>query len=307
VHDKQVRRRRAVLGLLVGASLILLTAYFGESESSPLHSIQRGIVEVLSPVQEGANKALSPVRDVASWFSSTLRAKSQRDFYKHKAQVLQGEVAKLKQYQIDYQQLSREHLLDTSNDINQYAPVAATVYERDPQLWYSTIEVDKGSDDGVHANDPVLSDGGLIGKVLTAESTVSVVQLISDHSMSVTAEVQNTTGAPQGELVPAVGDPNQMLLTFLPPHAVIQPGDTVVTAGFKEGKYDSLYPPAIPIGTVTQASQAEILSNQQVQVAPTADLTHISNVQILTRPQGATQSASTTGGGTTNLAQVTGG
>ena len=45
MHDKQVRRRRAVLGVLVGASLILLTAYFGESQNSPLHSVQRGIVE----------------------------------------------------------------------------------------------------------------------------------------------------------------------------------------------------------------------------------------------------------------------
>ena len=72
MHDKQVRRRRAVLGLLVGVSLILLTAYFGESPSSPLHTVQRGVVEVLSPVQEGASKALKPVRDVAGWFSDTL-------------------------------------------------------------------------------------------------------------------------------------------------------------------------------------------------------------------------------------------
>ena len=79
VHDKQVRRRRAVLALLVGISLILLTAYFGESPDSPLHNVQRGIVEVLSPVQQGASTVLSPVKDVAGWFSDTLNAKSQRD------------------------------------------------------------------------------------------------------------------------------------------------------------------------------------------------------------------------------------
>ena len=79
MHSKQVRRRRAVLALLVGVSLILLTAYFGESTSSPLHTLQRGIVEVLSPVQEGASKALKPVRDIAGWFSDTFHAKAQRD------------------------------------------------------------------------------------------------------------------------------------------------------------------------------------------------------------------------------------
>ena len=50
-----------MLGLLVGVSLILLTAYFGESSSSPLHTVQRGVVEVLSPIQEGASTALKPV------------------------------------------------------------------------------------------------------------------------------------------------------------------------------------------------------------------------------------------------------
>jgi len=60
-------------------SLILLTAYFGESPNSPLHSVQRGIVEVLSPVQQGASTVLKPVRDIAGWFSDTLNAKSQRD------------------------------------------------------------------------------------------------------------------------------------------------------------------------------------------------------------------------------------
>ena len=79
MHDKQVRRRRAILALLVGVSLILLTAYFGESPSSPLHAVQRGIVEVLSPIQEGASKALKPVRDIAGWFSDTFHAKSERD------------------------------------------------------------------------------------------------------------------------------------------------------------------------------------------------------------------------------------
>ena len=61
MHDKQVRRRRAVLGLLVGASLILLTAYFGESAASPLHSVQRGIVALLSPIQQGASTILTPL------------------------------------------------------------------------------------------------------------------------------------------------------------------------------------------------------------------------------------------------------
>src|SRR5207302_6613201 len=112
VHDKQVRRRRAVLALLVGVSLILLSVYFGESPTSPLHTVQRGVVEVLSPIQEGASKALKPVRDIAGWFSDTLHAKSQRDQLRKQVQTLQAQVAQYRGAWIENQQLQRQVGLD---------------------------------------------------------------------------------------------------------------------------------------------------------------------------------------------------
>jgi rod shape-determining protein MreC len=290
VHDKQVRRRRAVLALLVGVSLILLTAYFGESPSSPLHTVQRGIVEALSPIQEGASKALKPVRDVAGWFSDTFHAKSQRDQLLKEVQTLRAENAKLQLAVIQNAQLQKEVGLDNSIGISSYQPVGAHVISRDPTLWYATVELDKGSSDGVRMDDPVVGDGALVGKVSTVGPTFSIVTLITDHSYAVTAQVQDQYGD-TGVLVPAVGNPNQMLLQYLPPHAPISVGQQVVTAGFKSGSLDSLYPPGIPIGQVSNANQNELLNNRQVQVNPAADLRHLDAVQILTRAGTGTQRA----------------
>jgi rod shape-determining protein MreC len=301
VHDKQVRRRRAVLGVLVGASLILLTAYFGESPSSPLHQVQRGIVEVLSPIQEGASKVLSPVRDVAGWFSDTFRAKSQVAGLRAQVQGLTTKLALLQDDALQNRQLKALVGLDAASGIKAYDPVAANVYQRDPQLWYATISVDKGSDDGVRLDDPVIGAQGLIGKVTTVDPTVSVVTLITDHSNAVTATVVGGKGD-TGVLVPAVGNPNQLLLQYLDPHAQISAGELVVTAGFKSGPLDSLYPPGIPIGTVSNASQNQLVNSQQVQVNPIVDLRRVTSVQILTRPAGAAQRAGI--GGVTQAAQV---
>ena len=77
MYDKTVRRRRVVLGLLVASSLILLTAYFGESAGGGLHSVQRGVLDVVSPIQEGASRALKPVRDLFGWAGDTFHAKGQ--------------------------------------------------------------------------------------------------------------------------------------------------------------------------------------------------------------------------------------
>src|SRR4029450_2979598 len=95
MHDRAVRRRRAVLAALVALSLILLTAYFGESAGGGLHSLQRAPSGVLSPVQEGATRALKPFRDLFGWFGDTLDAKSERDELKKESDALRLQVAPL--------------------------------------------------------------------------------------------------------------------------------------------------------------------------------------------------------------------
>lgn len=273
--------------MLVCVSLILLTAYFGESPNSPLHSVQRGIVQVLSPIQEGASTVLSPFRDVANWFSDTFHARSEVVQLRKKVQTLTDELAAAQNAEILNRQLSKEVHLDAALSIDSYRPVTADVIGRDPTLWYQTIEIDRGSNDGVQLNDPVVGDGALVGKVSVVASGVSIVQLITDHTVNVAAQVQDQNGD-TGLLVPAVGNPNELLLEDLPHIAPGQPGpqigQLVVTAGYKAGPLQSLYPRGIPIGQVTNASENSLINNQEVQVSPAADLRHLSVVQVLTAP-----------------------
>lgn len=285
-----------VLGLLVAVSLILLTAYFGETPSSPLHNVQRGVVEVLSPVEQGASKVLSPVRSVASWFSSTFHAKSQVAALQKQVQQLTDKYAAAKAAQIQNQQLLKEVHLDDSLNITAYRPVAAQVILRDPTLWYQTVNIDKGSDDGVAPHDPVTADGALVGEVTEVAANASVVSLITDHTVSVTARVTDT-GGDTGELVPAVGSPNQLVLQYLeaPNPGQVQngpqPGQLVMTSGFRSGVGDSYYPANIPIGWVAQFNENDLLNNGEVPVTPAADMRHFDVVQVLTQAQPGTARA----------------
>lgn len=299
MHDKQIRRRRAVLLLLVVVSLILLTAYFGESPSSPLHSVQRGVATVFSPVQDGASKVLSPVRDIAGWFSSTFNAKSQNTQLHEQVANLNGELAQLRDQMRQEQQAGDLTKVDTSYSLDQYSPLMASVSEKDPSLWYDTITVSKGSDSGVRLYDPVLgnssSGGGLVGDVTEVGPISSVVSLITSPKFAIGAMVEDGAGDP-GVLQPKVGNPSSLTLNDLLPHAQIKPGQQVVTSGFKDSHdplIKSVAPAGIPIGTVSnQNTQDTLATSQLVDVAPTADIAHLTEVQILTRPQSSDVSAS---------------
>jgi len=292
VHDKQVRRRRAVLALLVVVSLILLTAYFGEADGGPLHSVQRGIVTVLSPIQKGASTVLTPVRDIAGFFSSTFHAKAQVAQLRTRVEKLTQQVAGLKGAEIQNTQLTALVKLDNDVGINSYRPVAAHVIGSDPSLWYDQITVDAGSDQGVQDQQPVIGEDGLVGEVTDVTPGASVVSLITDHTVEVSAEVEDGVGN-VGVLQPMVGNPNELVLSDLPTQANIQQSQEVVTSGFRSGKLESLYPPNIPIGVVSNANQVTLSSAGTVQVSPAVDLRTLTVVQILTKPHAGTTSAST--------------
>jgi len=298
VHDKTIRRRRIVLGVLVALSLILLSAYFGESPSSPLHAVQRGVVAVLSPIQTGASKVLSPVRDIAGFVSSTINAKAQNAQLKKQVADLRQSYDQLLYQQSQYQQLSSLQKLDTANKISTYSPVTASVIGKNPVLWYDTIEVDAGSAQGVHQYDPVIGDGGLVGDVTVVDGNYSIVTLLTSPRFAVGAMVLTPSRLSySGVLQPKVGNPQQLLLNYLPSTAQIGAGDAVVTSGFTDtsnSSIRSLYPPGIPIGTISTSStqiQDSLVNSQQLDVSPVVDLQHLSVVQILTHPHPTTQSA----------------
>jgi rod shape-determining protein MreC len=256
--------------------------------------LQRGVVQVFSPIQEGASKALSPFRDVANFFSDTFKAKSQVNKLRAQVHHLQAELAQAQYAASLNTQLSKEVRLDRSG-LDAYRPVTASVIGRDASVWYETVTVDKGSADGVKVGDPVTGYGALVGQVGVVGSNFSIITLITDHTMAVAAQVADGGSGDSGVLVPKVGNPSQLVLQYLPTSAPIQTGQTVMTVGFRAGQLQDLYPPGIPIGTVSYVGNG-LADNGQVQVTPDADLRHLAAVQILTAPRAGGERAQLGGG-----------
>jgi rod shape-determining protein MreC len=292
VYKQSVRRRRAVLAVLVALSLVLLTAYFGESAGGGLHAAQRGALDVLAPVQEGASRALKPFSDLFGWVGDTLGARGERDKLKKERNQLRRQVIGARAAERENAQLRRLVGLDKSDSLQGYTPVTSRVIGRSPTIWYATITVDKGSSSGVRVDQPVVNGDGLVGKVTTVTAGASQITLITDQDSGVSARVltpvvTDTGNGITGVVQPAVGRPQDLLLEFVPRRASIQKGDTVVTAGSQSSKLESLFPANIPIGSVTKADDQELSQYQRVHIRPFADLRRLDFVQILTRTGGA--------------------
>jgi rod shape-determining protein MreC len=282
VYDKKVvRRRRAVLVVLVALSLALLTVYFGENGGGLLHSVSRGTSAVFSPLEKGVSVVFRPARNLANWTGDVFHANKQNKKLKKQVQQLEAQLAQSQTAQRDVAQLSS--LVGLSRQSNFAAGgklVAARVITRSPTVWYSVVNIDKGSGDGIHPGDPVIAAGGLAGKISSVSGGQSQVTLITDESSFVSAEVMPDGSG--GIVRPEVGNPNDLLLDYIQKGAKIQKGDSVVTSGFTSSKLDSLFPRDIPIGKVTKVEPSELELYQRVHLQPYADFRRMDFVQVLT-------------------------
>ena len=282
--SKVVRRRRAALAIFVALSIVMLTAYFGESGGGLFHTLQKGAQEAFAPIETGATRALKPARDLAGWFGDTLDAKGENEELREEIEALRKRLGENETARRDNEQLRGLVKLGRSEGFPQgTAPLAARVIARSPTVWYSSVKIDKGSGDGVRVNQPVIAAGGLAGRVTRVTGGTAEVSLITDGSSAVSAQVMPRGAA--GIVKPQVGRPDDLLLDFIEKGKRVTEGTTVVTSGFTSSRegVESLFPRGIPIGRVTKVDLDEVDLYQRVHIKPFADLRRIDYVQVLSR------------------------
>jgi rod shape-determining protein MreC len=281
-RDRTVRRRRAVLAACVVASLVLLTAYFGESGSGGLHGAQRAMVDVMSPIQEGANRALKPVRDLFGWFGDTVNAKEERDKLRAERDELRRRVGELEVARQEVEQLRGLVELEDAG-VGAYQPLTARVTSRNPSIWFSTLVINKGSSDGVQVDQPVVGGGALIGKVSSVTGGSATVKLVTDEGFAVAAKT--APGGEPGTVEPAVGSQGTLVLDLVPQASDVEEGNRVYTAGTTDdSRLPSLFPRGILIGRITSIDDGEGPLTRTIKVKPAADLRRIDIVAVLTKP-----------------------
>lgn len=278
MYRKQVRRRRAVLTLLIIGSFLLLTITYGSGSNG----LQRGVSTVFSPLETVADRALKPARDLVGWFDKTFDARGENtelrsELAKARAQAVAGQEALHENAQLrKLVELDRGPTLAASA----YRPVTGRVVARSPTVWHASVTIDLGSGDGVRVDDPVVSEESLVGRIASVEPSSSQVMLLTNHASAVSGKV--LPGGVQGEIRPDVGNPQDLILDFIDSTRNVHQGQTVVTAGWRAQGLASLFPPGLPVGKVTEASIVEQEASQQVHLRPYADLANLDLVQVLT-------------------------
>ena len=265
-------RSRLTIALLVLTSLALLTLDFRDSA-------------IVTSARERAATVLSPLRGAAEWTSRPFTnawhgvtgygdLKSENDELRRQMADLEGRAVLEQDAALQLAELLRQQDLEWVGDI---PTMAARVLSGSPSNFSHTIDISKGSRDGVKAGMPVVNGAGLVGRVVLVTAERSTVQLITDPDFAVGVKLlpSNVTGTARGQ-----GRGQDLVVdSRLEPGAkdLPKPGTPLTTSGAEL----SAFPESVPVGKVASVREAAGGLTVDLIVRPMADTTRLAFLTVL--------------------------
>jgi rod shape-determining protein MreC len=268
--NRDTRRTRIILALLILTSFTLITVDFRGGDSSPLQPLRDLSGAVLGPVERGAAAVVRPVSDLADKVGSlgdneARIAELQRENDALRLELRTSERARSRADELDA-------LLRVAG-VGQYRVLPAQVVGFSPaQGFASTVTIDAGSRDGVTADMTVLNGDGLVGRVTAVTASTATVLLVVDPVSSVGVRLEGTMeiGFADGR-----GDDEPLALSVLDAQSPVNVGDRLVTQG------EAVFVPGVPVGEIASVESTPGALVREAQVTPYVDFTSLDLVGVV--------------------------
>jgi rod shape-determining protein MreC len=261
------RRQRIAAIVLAAVALCFITLDLGGGALNNAHSGVRG---ALGSLYRGTDGVLGPTRHWVEGVPSAGTNKSTIEKLRAQNADLRGRIAAL---QADRRTTGELGRLQRAADGSGHRLLPARVIALGPGQGFDwTVTIDVGTGSGVRAGQTVTDGDGLVGRVLHADSSSSVVLLAADPGSGVGVRDLRT-----GEVGVATGG-GSAGFTFAPlrPNATIHVGDRLATGPTGASSFVA----GISVGTVT-AVRASADGTTRAQVRPTTSPTTVDIVAVV--------------------------
>ena len=255
------------LVLAIAASLIVSTRTLRPRPTW----LEGALQEVLAPLSGVSSRIARGAAETGEAVATLGRLRAENERLKAELERLRGVEAQVRQLERENRQL--EELLRLKQARPDVA-VAARVIGRTPDRWYQEIVIDQGSQDGVQVDMVAVAPAGVVGRVVAVTPHSARVLLITDPESGVGALVGRSGEA--GVVYGRGGDSPELVMTLFAADADVRVGDDVVTSGL-----GPMFPPGLPIGTVTAVGRDPTGLGRQATVRPGAELNRLSAVLLL--------------------------
>jgi rod shape-determining protein MreC len=294
------------LNLILLISFIGLLIWITLFQPGAVATIQRGAMVAMRPFMKASNDLEETIAGYGAESPGPAETRALLAAAEQERDRLKLEVIQLDEILEENNQLRRALQYQEKSPLSL---VAARIISRKPAQWYSTVVIDKGSDDGVVVDCPVIvpigEEAGLVGKISEVVGPKSsVVLLLTDEMCQVSAKLQNSheQGILSGQRGALHAGPN-LRLRYLPKEVEAGPGSQVFSSGTGE-----LFPANLYLGEVVDLRIGVI--DAEATVRPAVDFEDLIDLFVIlpggpaageapAAPKGGVPEMETTGAGGT--------
>jgi rod shape-determining protein MreC len=259
--------------VLASVSIVLLilssTGRMAPVEGA-VSAIGRPFLKVFNDVGRQVDNLASTVRDLSSLRSENRRLQAVVD-------TLTIDNARLGEVQTENQQMRELLRFRQLNPFYDFrgGQVIARVLSRGPTNYLSSLSIDLGAEQGIQPGMPVVTERGLVGRVLKVGPTTSTVLLITDPGSGVQAMIKRENSRAVGVVSGQAG--SEPVMDYIAQEADVATGDEVITSGLGGN-----FPKGLTIGQVVEVKQRDFDMYQQAVVRPTVDFNRLEFVLVIT-------------------------
>jgi rod shape-determining protein MreC len=271
--QREIRQRAPwwFFGLL--ALNFALMTYDARDEATKQRKIRTVAQSVAYPFQRTASSVGHLVGGLFGGVGELRRASTENQQLRAQVEQMQNELRDTRQKAAEAERL--EKLLKLKEQTT-YNAVTAQVIARDPSLWFDLVTINKGRAAGVEINMPVVTAGGIVGRIVSTSPLSAQIMLITDEKSGAGAVVgqlgqSNAVGSIKG-----MGENGLLDMRYVSGLEKVQPGDIVYTTG-----QDGIYPPGYSVGSVVEVRPGTATQAQVIHIRPSAALDRLKEVVVL--------------------------
>lgn len=255
-----------LVAVLAGQLLLLSVQAPAAAAGGGDNLLESTLLRAVAPVARLVSSAVQGTRNLGEDWRLRGDLAAENAKLHHRVDELELEVMRLSSLESEVERLSEA--LDYSQSSERELRVADVVYA-DHTSWFRTLILYVG-DRPAQLNQPVISEDGLVGRVVEVVPHYAKVQLITDRAAAVGAMIKRTRR--QGVVR---SGPDGLELDFLPQQADVRVGDRVVTSGI-----DGIYPRDLPVGVITSVEHGDELF-YDLHLEPAVDFGVLDQVYLL--------------------------
>lgn len=268
--------RNRLIAFLIIATIIaaVIIGVFGSRDrgTSVVESVGGSVV---SPAQEAVSGIGGWFSNIAEYFGSIKSLKVENERLKNENTNLQKQILDMKGLDDENKELRKMlELFETETRIDM---VAASIVAKDPTNWYASFTINRGSDDGVEVNQPVVnSNRELVGQISRVGSNWAEVVTILDPQSSVGALIKRSKEIGIIEGNSELRYEGKCRLGYIARDTDIKQGDFVETSGL-----GGIFPKGLIIGVVTEVYDENATMSKAATIEPLTDIQKLNEVFVV--------------------------